>query len=223
LRRSRADRAGDTGRRKAELIGLPEVSGGLSDSRRAGGFFVPGGKPTLQSVAAEADGREADREATFLRKGPRGRVRSGMAALACAVAIVTGSPAIGEQLDPGRTADLWQVTGLEPGSRLNIRAKPSTEGRILARLDEHAVVRKLGCIDVDDTTWCKVETRVGTRASGWLDARYLAEASFTGSTPTARAVAGTYDALGSIDCMFEGNDTLRACRSAWCGPATGRP
>jgi hypothetical protein len=161
----------------------------------------------LQAVAAEADGREVDRDAKSVPTARRGS----MVALAFAAILATVCPTLAEELAPGRATDLWQVTGLDSGSRLNVRAKPSADGRILARLGEHAVVRKLGCIDVGATTWCKVETQAGAKASGWLDARYLAEASFTGSIPNARAAAGRYDAVGTIDCMFEGNDALRTC------------
>jgi hypothetical protein len=191
------------------MFGLLSI---LGASRR---FRASGGRPTLQAVAADADDQDADRAAKSARNASRGRLRRGMGVLSCVVMLAGASPSTAEDLHPERTAgragDLWQVAGLEQGSKLNLRARPSTEGRILARLDEHAVVRKLGCIDVGVTTWCKVETRAGIAASGWLDARYLAEASLTGSTPNARAVAGTYDAVGSIGCMFEGNDLLKSC------------
>jgi hypothetical protein len=161
----------------------------------------------LQAVAAGANGRKAHRDAKSVRMGLRG----GVIALAFAAMLATVCPTLAEELSPGRAADLWQVTGLESGSRLNVRARPSTEGRILARLAERAVVRKLGCIDVGVTTWCKVELQAGAKASGWIDVRYLTEASLTASTPNARAIAARYDAVGSIGCMFEGNDLLKSC------------
>lgn len=90
--------------------------------------------------------------------------------------------------------DFWRVTGLPPGDRLNLRAGPSARARTLAKLAEGAVVRNLGCRPVDGGRWCRVQATTGRGIAGWVNGRFLREASApataimdAGVPPVARA------------------------------------
>ena len=77
--------------------------------------------------------------------------------------------------------DYWQVTGLAPGDRLNVRGGPSTQYGVVAQLDNGQVVRNLGCTQSGATRWCKVEPPGG--GSGWVAGRYLREAGYAAPAP----------------------------------------
>ncbi len=88
--------------------------------------------------------------------------------------------------------DYYQVTGVEPGDKLNIRAEPSTKGDEIGEIPPGSdCVRNLGCQGgltyqefttlpreqqqqrlKENPRWCKVEYQ-GT--TGWVAGRYLAE------------------------------------------------
>ncbi|MFN7052528.1 MAG: hypothetical protein ACK4NH_10460, partial [Gemmobacter sp.] len=52
--------------------------------------------------------------------------------------------------------DFWQVTGLQQGERLGIRADAAAGARVLATLRNGERARNLGCTMVRTGRWCKV-------------------------------------------------------------------
>lgn len=79
--------------------------------------------------------------------------------------------------------DFWQVTGLKPGDRLNIRSTASAQGRVLATLRNGERARNLGCQRVGTARWCKIQALSGSRVTGFANARYLREANATPPPP----------------------------------------
>ncbi|QYK40210.1 MAG: SH3 domain-containing protein [Paracoccaceae bacterium] len=74
---------------------------------------------------------------------------------------------------PPGGGDIFVVAGLPAGDRLNLRAEPSTRGRILATLGPGERVRNLGCRSSGSTRWCQVRTLGGVEVTGWASGRYL--------------------------------------------------
>lgn len=71
--------------------------------------------------------------------------------------------------------DFWVVSGLSSGDRLNIRARPSAQSQILGNLGQRERVINLGCEQIGQTRWCRIETMTGARVTGWVNGRYLRE------------------------------------------------
>jgi hypothetical protein len=67
------------------------------------------------------------------------------------------------------------VNGIATGDLLNVRVRPSPGARIVARLDNGALVKKLGCEDVSGNQWCKVQTIDSPQQTGWAAGRYLTD------------------------------------------------
>jgi uncharacterized protein YraI len=90
----------------------------------------------------------------------------------------TGRPPTGGGWSGGSGAsgpDTWVVTGLPAGDTLNLRAQPSAQAQILARLQPGVRLVNLGCRMVGQTRWCQVRTIGGVDLTGWLNGRYLRE------------------------------------------------
>jgi hypothetical protein len=101
--------------------------------------------------------------------------------------------------------DLWEVTGLQGSSSLNLRAAPSTTAAVVTRLGSGARLRNLGCKDVTGQRWCNVEMEVDPSVSGWVAGTYLREAGAAEALGSDALVPGTnYHATASVRC------TLRA-------------
>ncbi|MBN2631299.1 MAG: SH3 domain-containing protein [Rhodobacteraceae bacterium] len=71
--------------------------------------------------------------------------------------------------------DAWQVTGLKPNDRLNIRSMPSAQSRVLGSLRNGETVRNLGCRMEGSTRWCKIRTYSAPNITGYVNGRYLRE------------------------------------------------
>ena len=69
--------------------------------------------------------------------------------------------------------DFWRVTNVPPGDKLNVRLAPSGKARIVARLNNGARLRNLGCAINGNTRWCRVQTAGGR--TGWVAGRFLRE------------------------------------------------
>jgi Bacterial SH3 domain len=67
------------------------------------------------------------------------------------------------------------VDGVAAGDLLNIRVSPRPGANIVARLNNGAVVKKLGCREIAGNKWCLVDLVVGERQTGWAAGRYLKE------------------------------------------------
>ncbi|MGB6119164.1 MAG: SH3 domain-containing protein [Mesorhizobium sp.] len=74
---------------------------------------------------------------------------------------------------PAAAPELFEVTGLAIDDELNLRATASATGMLVARVRMGAVVRNLGCADVDKYRWCKIAATDDERIQGWAAARYL--------------------------------------------------
>lgn len=79
--------------------------------------------------------------------------------------------------------DVWQVFGLKPNDRLNIRSTPSVQGRLLGTLRNGDTARNLGCQLVNGTRWCQIRTIGGARTTGYVSGRFLREAVATTPQP----------------------------------------
>ncbi len=82
------------------------------------------------------------------------------------------SPDFADGLSGG--PDFWRVTNVPAGDKLNMRAEPSASARIVAKLDNGAVLKNGGCRMNGATRWCKVTTRDAS-IEGWVAGRYLRE------------------------------------------------
>jgi len=71
--------------------------------------------------------------------------------------------------------DFWEVAGVPPGDRLNLRAGASASEAVLGTARNGAILRNLGCRMNGGTRWCRVESRDGVR--GWVAGRFLREAT----------------------------------------------
>ena len=69
------------------------------------------------------------------------------------------------------------VDGVAAGDLLNIRVRPSPGADVVARLNNGAVVKKLGCRESAGHQWCLVELVKGERQTGWAAGRYLKKPS----------------------------------------------
>ncbi|MFN3970811.1 MAG: SH3 domain-containing protein [Gemmobacter sp.] len=77
---------------------------------------------------------------------------------------------------PGASGpDFYVVSGLPAGDRLNLRAEPTTQARILATLGPGSRVQNLGCRTSGSTRWCRVRTTGAVDVTGWVSGRYLRE------------------------------------------------
>lgn len=70
--------------------------------------------------------------------------------------------------------DFWEVAGVPPGDKLNIRSGPSTQYTIVAHAPNGKTLRNLGCQGHGDARWCHVQTPNG-KHDGWASGAYLRE------------------------------------------------
>ncbi len=90
----------------------------------------------------------------------------------------TGRPPGGGAIGGGSGAsgpDTWVVSGLPAGDTLNLRAQPSAQAQVLARLQPGSRLVNLGCRQEGQTRWCQVRTIGGVDVTGWVNGRYLRE------------------------------------------------
>ena len=135
---------------------------------------------------------------------PRPAARRGETALV-SLGIAVTAPDYADGLSGG--PDFWAVSGLEPGSTLNLRDGPDTRYTIIARLDPGDLLQNRGCRLTGDRRWCNVR-EAGTGWRGWVVGDYLAEAA----PPKAPAMpAGgpegngfPFDATGTLPCALGG-------------------
>jgi uncharacterized protein YgiM (DUF1202 family) len=76
-------------------------------------------------------------------------------------------------VDPVITPEFWQIVGLSATERLNIRAAPSAQSRILGNLRNGERVRNEGCQIAGSSRWCRITALSGSRVTGFVSARYL--------------------------------------------------
>jgi len=105
----------------------------------------------------------------------------------------------------GGGPDYWAVSGLAKGDTLSLRDGPSARDKLLFRLAEGAVLRNLGCRPVHGARWCKVQLLGDANAVGWVNGRYLREASSPQVAEGDAKVPGTpFNATGTLPCRIAG-------------------
>jgi uncharacterized protein YraI len=108
---------------------------------------------------------------------PMGRRVVAVVAL-IALCLLEAAPAAA-QGDAGARAErpVFQViAGIAPGSRVNLRAGPAMIFPTVATLGYGERVQRLGCQDSFGVRWCRVRTEGAVAVTGWVAARFLADA-----------------------------------------------
>ncbi|MCO5065189.1 MAG: SH3 domain-containing protein [Rhizobiaceae bacterium] len=84
--------------------------------------------------------------------------------------------------DAGNMTEIpvFEVGGVAPSDLLNMRATASAGGLIIARFENGAMLKNLGCSDVQGTNWCKVQYVDDPKLMGWAPARYLLDPATAG-------------------------------------------
>lgn len=73
--------------------------------------------------------------------------------------------------------DYWEVTGVPANDTLNIRAAPGSGHDVIGELANGDRVTNRGCEMVGNSRWCQVEAGLGMQIIGWVNGRYLREAT----------------------------------------------
>lgn len=98
----------------------------------------------------------------------------GLAALSLGQALPAGA-----QGDPSVRAErpVYQVVaGIAPGARVNLRSGPANLFPVVATLSYGDRVQRLGCQDTVGVRWCRVRAEDRANVTGWIAARFLADA-----------------------------------------------
>jgi hypothetical protein len=100
-------------------------------------------------------------------------------ALAACLLLPAAGPSMAQtEARPQRSeeaAGFFVVEGVASNDLLNVRATASAGGRVVGRLPNGALLRNLGCSDVNGNSWCEVETVEAPRITGFVAGRYLHE------------------------------------------------
>jgi hypothetical protein len=134
------------------------------------------------------------------------------------MALLFASAAHAQPAEPAEP-EVWIIGGVSAAGRVNMRAEPSTEARLLARLPNGTRLRNRGCREVEAERWCQVEPAEGP--GGWIAARFLRHAAAAPSRPTppeparpARPLPSRmFDAMGTLPCAMIPGQPTREC--AW--------
>jgi hypothetical protein len=132
-----------------------------------------------------------------------------LAALAYGARVSAQSPDFADSLTGG--PDFWQVTGLAPGGRLNLRSGASVQSRVVATVPDGEVLRNRGCRLSGGERWCRVEPTDG-RLQAWAAGRFLREAAPPSSAAPPRGGPGRpFDATGAVLCAVQRGQSMRDC------------
>lgn len=105
------------------------------------------------------------------------------------------------------------IGGVSAQGRVNLRAEPSANARLLARLPSGARLRRLECREAEGESWCRVEPAEGP--PGWVAARFLrapGAAAEPRPQPAARpAPPRLFDAMGTLPCAMIPGQPTREC------------
>ncbi len=101
-------------------------------------------------------------------------------------------------------ADRVVVSGVS--SRLNIRANPKLDGRIVDRARVGTTFTNNGCETHGARLWCSVVFLDDTGRKGWAAAEFLKPVS-----ARSRAEGGEFDQIGKLDCRPVGEATWSRC------------
>jgi uncharacterized protein YraI len=127
--------------------------------------------------------------------------------------VVEESP---KQVDPGIAEDggpdFYAVTGLAEGDTLSMRVGPSRSEALVARFPNGTVLQNLGCRRINGVRWCQLKNPNNRAQTGWVNGRYLREATAPRPNDDDALVPGTnYNATGEVDCAIAGFPRVSSC------------
>lgn len=110
--------------------------------------------------------------------------------------------------------DFWEVTGVPQGDLLNVRLGPGTDNGIIGQIRNGDTIRNLGCEMAAGSRWCQIETVDDENFTGWVNGKFLREASSMPHDDNARN-----QTTGEIPCSPSAgqptsNCTFRATRGS---------
>lgn len=100
--------------------------------------------------------------------------------------------------------DHWEVTNVPANDMLNVRAGPGTGNEIVGELANGDVARNLGCEMQGQSRWCQIEAGSEMKFTGWVNGRYLREASTYPEAPNRQA-------SGQVPCATQPGQPTRQC------------
>lgn len=103
--------------------------------------------------------------------------KAALAAALVALALTAGSAGgvLAQVETQAAPVGSWYVTGIAPGSRLNLRAGPATVFPAIGTLRLGQEVENTGCEQGVGQRWCRVRTLGSPRLTGWVGERYLTQ------------------------------------------------
>lgn len=128
--------------------------------------------------------------------------------LAAPVLILLAAPAAAEPAG----AETAVIGGVSAQGRVNLRAEPSANARLLARLPNGTRLRRLDCREAEGESWCRVEPAEGP--AGWVAARFLRVPGTAERRPEPAARPAPprlFDAMGTLPCAMIPGQPTRDC------------
>ncbi len=137
------------------------------------------------------------------------------------VAIGEGNPDYADGMAGG--PDHWEVTGVPANDTLNVRAAPGTGNEVVGELANGDRVANLGCQMVGKSRWCRIEAGTEMKFTGWVNGRYLQEASGAsqGNEATGMVPCSTAPGQPSRQCNFRVSRGPDGNASVWVNLGTG--
>ncbi len=121
--------------------------------------------------------------------------------------------------------ETFVIGGVSAAGRVNLRAEPSVNARLLARMPNGTRLQSLGCREVEGERWCRVEPAEGP--PGWVSARFLrAPGASAAAEPAPRPAARpaplrTFDTMGTLPCAMIPGQPTRDCAYGVLRSASG--
>lgn len=112
--------------------------------------------------------------------------------------VATTAPEVAPQFNSNAMGpDFWQVDNVASNDALNVRSGPGTNYSIVARAENGATLRNLGCRGLGDTRWCHVQT-IGGGIDGWVSGAYLTEGGAPAATSPGVSIPSGSDIAPSL-------------------------
>jgi len=102
--------------------------------------------------------------------------------------------------------DYWDVTNLDSGDLLNLRAGPGIQNDVIGQLANGDTLANKGCQMVGETRWCQVETLGDQKVLGWVSGRFLMESA---NHPGAADI--NQHSTGSVPCATQMGQPTGSC------------
>jgi hypothetical protein len=131
--------------------------------------------------------------------------------------IAARDPGFADGLSAG--PDYWETTNVPANDTLNVRSGPGTDNEIVGELANGDIARNLGCEMQGQSRWCLIEAGVEMKFTGWVNGRYLMEASTYPTTPdreaTGRMPCSTAAGQPTGQCDFRVSRGANGNASVW--------